>query len=140
MTIHANTVGDGYWTDISRTGVVGTPREQRSMYKDVGATRRAALKGIVPEISAGNVDAAARSVLTSRGLACGHPTDHEVGFTAADTNPQPLLHPASSDIVEPGMTFNIEPATYIEGVGATHHCDTVACTHTGRRSFDRLLA
>ena len=29
------------------------------------------------------------------------------------------------------MTFNIEPAIYLEGVGGMRHCDVVACTHDG---------
>ena len=29
------------------------------------------------------------------------------------------------------MTFNIEPAIYIEGVGGMRHCDVVTCTISG---------
>ncbi len=29
------------------------------------------------------------------------------------------------------MTFNIEPAIYIEGKGAMRHCDVVTCTDNG---------
>jgi Xaa-Pro aminopeptidase len=29
------------------------------------------------------------------------------------------------------MTFNIEPAIYLEDVGGMRHCDVVASTHNG---------
>ena len=54
-----------------------------------------------------------------------------VGFAAADPNSLPRIHPASPDVLEAGMTFNIEPAIYIEGVGGMRHCDVVTCTSSG---------
>jgi len=30
-----------------------------------------------------------------------------------------------------GMTFNIEPAVYIQGYGGARHCDMVAVSETG---------
>ena len=60
-----------------------------------------------------------------------HSTGHGVGFAAADPNALPRVHPASPDVLEKGMTFNIEPAIYIEGVGGMRHCDVVACTNVG---------
>ncbi len=134
VMIHANTVADGYWADISRTEVVGAPNEQqRSMSDAIAAARQAAFKSIASGVSAEKVDEAARSVLTNRGFgpAYKHATGHGVGFTAADANALPRLHPASSDILETGMTFNIEPAIYIEGVGGMRHCDMVVCTRDG---------
>ena len=79
------------------------------------------------------MDAAARSVLTRHGFgpAFKHATGHGVGFTGADGNALPRVHPQSSDILEAGMTFNIEPAIYREGVGGMRHCDVVVCTHDG---------
>jgi Xaa-Pro aminopeptidase len=43
----------------------------------------------------------------------------------------PRLHPASDDILEAGMVFNIEPAICIEGLGGIRHCDMVAVTEQG---------
>lgn len=134
VMIHANTVGDGYWTDITRTWVVGPPNDQQQhMYDAIGEARQAALKVIVPGVSAKMVDAAARSVLTRHGFgtAFKHATGHGVGFTGADGNALPRVHPKSTDILEAGMTFNIEPAIYLDGVGGMRHCDVVACTHDG---------
>jgi Xaa-Pro dipeptidase len=79
------------------------------------------------------VDGAARSVLDSHGFGAAfkHATGHGVGFTGADGHALPRIHPESSDILEAGMTFNIEPAIYLEDVGGMRHCDVVACTLDG---------
>ena len=132
--IHANTVGDGYWTDITRTWVVGSPNEQQHhMYDAIGKARQAALDAIAPGVPAKMVDAAARSVLADRGFGAAfkHATGHGVGFTGADAHALPRVHPESSDILEAGMTFNIEPAIYLEKIGGMRHCDVVACTDNG---------
>jgi Xaa-Pro dipeptidase len=72
-------------------------------------------------------------VLKSHGFgdAFKHATGHGVGFAAADANALPRIHPKSPDILKTGMTFNIEPAIYIEEIGGMRHCDVVACTDSG---------
>jgi Xaa-Pro aminopeptidase len=138
VMIHANTCLDGYWTDITRTWIAGKPSaEQNRMQEVVVAARQAALGKIAPCVSASAVDAAAREVLSSRGFGPDfkHSSGHGVGFTPADANALPRIHPKSPDVLEAGMTFNIEPAIYIEGVGGMRHCDVVTCTASG---FDLL--
>ena len=134
VMIHANTVGDGLWTDITRTYVAGQPTShQQRMFDAVATAREAALQAVAPGAAAKEVDEAARSSLTraSFGPEFKHPVGHGVGFSAADPNALPRLHPLSPDILAPGMTFNIEPAIYIKDVGGIHHCDVVACTEAG---------
>ena len=134
VMIHANTVGDGYWTDITRTWIVGSPNDQQQrMYDAIGEARQAAFKAIATGVSAKSVDAAARSVLTDHGFGAAfkHATGHGVGFTGADGHALPRIHPQSTDTLQAGMTFNIEPAIYLEDVGGMRHCDVVASTHNG---------
>ncbi len=58
---------------------------------------------------------------------------------AADANSNALLMAAGgaamatllADVFAAGMTFNIEPTIYIDGVGGMRHCDVVACTKSG---------
>jgi Xaa-Pro aminopeptidase len=66
--------------------------------------------------------------LAERGFASEfkHGLGHGVGFNAIDHNAPPRLHPVSTDKLETGMVFNIEPAIYIEGYGGIRHCDMVA--------------
>jgi Xaa-Pro dipeptidase len=134
VMIHANTVGDGTWTDITRTYIAGEPsKRQRHMQDAVREAREAALNAVVPGANASAVDAAARDVLTRHGFGAQfvHAVGHGVGFAAADANAMPRLHPKSPDILEAGMTFNIEPAVYFKGEGGLRHCDVVACTESG---------
>ncbi|HEY5331314.1 MAG TPA: Xaa-Pro peptidase family protein [Acidobacteriaceae bacterium] len=134
VMVHANTTGDGYWTDISRTFVVGEANaRQRDMQEAIAEARDAALRAIAPGVKARAVDSAAREVLKRRGFgdAFKHGAGHGVGFAAVDANARPRLHPVSDDMIEEGMTFNVEPAIYIEGVGGMRHCDVVACGADG---------
>jgi Xaa-Pro dipeptidase len=84
-------------------------------------------------VRAADVDRAARDVLEDRGLGARfkHPAGHGVGFHAIDHNARPRLHPESDDVLEPGLTFNLEPAVYLDGECGLRHCDMVAVTADG---------
>lgn len=134
VMIHANTCADGYWTDITRTYTVGQPTlRQREIGSAIDEARRAALDVIQPGVAARDVDEAARSVMRAHGFgeAFTHATGHGVGYAAANANSLPRIHPCSPDVLEEGMTFNIEPAAYFDGYGGMRHCDVVAVTGTG---------
>lgn len=132
--IHANTCADGYWTDITRTYTVGDPRgRQLTIRKAIQEARTEALRSIHPGVAASAVDHAARKVMEAHGfgMAFNHATGHGVGFAAANANGFPRIHPHSPDVLEEGMTFNIEPAAYFDGYGGMRHCDVVAVTSKG---------
>lgn len=134
VLVHCNSYIGGYWTDITRTFFLGAPDDRaRSMFDAVLAARGAALEAIRPSVPAAEVDRAAREVLIGRGFgdAFKHPTGHGVGFLAIDHNARPRIHPASDDLLEPGMVFNVEPGIYIEGYGGIRHCDMVVVTAEG---------
>ncbi len=78
-----------------------------------------ALRAVHPGASAHEIDFATRSVMERFGFggAFRHATGHAVGFAAANANGLPRIHPKSSDVLEEGMTFNIEPAAYFDGYG-----------------------
>ena len=132
--IHANTCADGYWTDITRTYTAGeTTDRQHAMRSAITEARSAALAAIRPGALARDVDQAARSVMAAHGFgdAFKHSTGHGVGFAATNCNALPRIHPQSPDVLEVGMTFNIEPAAYLDGYGGMRHCDVVAVTTDG---------
>jgi Xaa-Pro aminopeptidase len=134
VMIHANTCGDGYWTDITRTFTAGGPTDEHvHLHGVIMEARRAAFDLIKPGVRASEVDGAARSVLEKHGHGkqFTHALGHGVGFAAANANGRPRIHPASSDVLEAGMTFNVEPAIYIDGYGGMRHCDVVAVTSSG---------
>lgn len=132
--VHCNSYVDGYWTDITRTFVIGELDERkRQMFDAIFAARLAALAAIRPGARAAEVDAVARQVLAAYGFGAEfkHGLGHGVGFAAIDHNAPPRLHPASPDVLELGMIFNIEPAIYLAGYGGLRHCDMVVVTETG---------
>lgn len=134
VMIHANTVGDGFWTDITRTFIAGNPSDQqKKMREAIDEARTAALNAIAPQAHAHAVDQAARDVLKKHGFGAEfkHATGHGVGFAATNPDALPRIHPRSPDVLAAGMTFNIEPAIYIDGIGGIRHCDVVACTESG---------
>lgn len=134
VLVHCNSNADGYWTDITRTYVIGQPdgRQQR-WYEAVMAARAAALTVIAPGVRACDVDRAAREELLARGLGdlFKHSTGHGVGFAAISANALPRIHPKSPDVLHEGMVFNVEPAVYADGYGGLRHCDMVAVTASG---------
>jgi Xaa-Pro dipeptidase len=136
VLLHSNSYADGHWTDITRTQVLGELDEkQRNIFRAISEARQAAFAEIKPGVRAADVDLAAREVLRSHGFekAFTHCLGHGVGFAAISANARPRIHPQSDEILETGMTFNIEPAVYLEGYGGARHCDMVAVTESGMK-------
>jgi Xaa-Pro aminopeptidase len=135
VLVHCNSYVDGYWTDITRTYCLGEPEaRQRAMYGAVFAAREAALAALRPGVLAADADRAARDVIAAHGFGpyFTHGLGHNVGFAGAVTSRYPPhLSPTATDRLEPGMTFNIEPAIYIEGYGGMRHCDVITLGEQG---------
>lgn len=134
IMMHCNSQADGYWTDLTRTFCYGEPTaKQRAMRTAILEARAAALAAIAPGTLAREVDKAARDVMSAHGFAkeFKHATGHGVGFSAANHDAIPRIHPKSDDVLEEGMAFNVEPAAYFDGYGGMRHCDVVAVTSTG---------
>lgn len=143
VLIHCNSYYGGMWTDITRTfcwGVSPT-RKQQELYDIVFRARSAALGAIRPGVTGSEVDKAARSVIGSAGFgkAFKHQVGHGVGFNAIDHNSYPRIHPVSCDTLEEGMTFNVEPAIYIDGYGGLRHCDLVTVSKEGNELLTPFL-
>jgi Xaa-Pro aminopeptidase len=134
VLLHANSYLDGYWTDITRTFVAGDPtKEMRKLLGVIEEARAAALAAIRPGAAAKSVDAAAREVIVRSGFGdhFTHGLGHEVGFGAINANDRPRLHPASPDVLESGMVFNVEPAIYLPDRFGVRHCDMARVTDSG---------
>jgi len=129
LLLHCNSCCAGMWTDITRTFCLGSPpRHIRERLDAIFTARRDAIETIAAGVPASRIDLAARTALTRAGFKTEfrHPTGHGVGFAAIDHNAQPRVHPHSIDVLEPGMVFNVEPATYEPRVFGIRHCDMVA--------------
>jgi Xaa-Pro aminopeptidase len=129
VMVHCNSFLNGFWTDITRTYLPAPGDDLAApLFDAVLEARTAALGAIAPGVRASEVDRAAREVLARHGWGdCfPHGTGHGVGFAAIDHHARPRVHPASDDVLESGMVFNIEPAIYHEGWGGIRQCDLVA--------------
>lgn len=55
----------------------------------------------------------------------------EGDLVAANSNAQPRIQPKSPDVLEEGMTFNINPPHILTVTGGMRHCDVVAVISDG---------
>jgi Xaa-Pro dipeptidase len=120
VLVHLNSYTDGYWTDVTRTFVVGLPNErQRDIYTAVLSGLEAGLGAIRAGVGAAEVDAAARNILQARGYGeeFKHGLGHGVGFKAIYHSEPPVLHPMSSDVLQVGMVHNVETGIYTNDLG-----------------------
>jgi Xaa-Pro dipeptidase len=122
----------GYYSDITRTFVLGDPTpEMQRIYDTVKAANEAAIAAAGPGVPAGQVDRAARKVIEDAGYGqyFTHRTGHGLGMDGQRSMPQiaaNITYP-----LEPGMTFTIEPGIYLPGVGGVRIEDNVVITETG---------
>ena len=127
------TFADGYWSDLTRSGVVGEPSAaQAALLGAVREAQGAAIAAIRPGVSHAAVDAAARQVLDARGYGDGftHATGHHVGFRWHD--PGPMLAAGSLEPLAAGMVITVEPGTYgPQFQGGARFEDNVLVTESG---------
>ncbi|HET9832538.1 MAG TPA: Xaa-Pro peptidase family protein [Vicinamibacterales bacterium] len=128
-----------YCSDLTRTVFLGTASDRvREVYAAVLEAHDHAIRTVGPGQSRFAIDAAARDVLTSRGLgaAFGHGTGHGLGI---DIHEDPKVTrrsghtsaEAEDDAVESGMVFTIEPGAYLPGWGGVRIEDDVLVTEHG---------
>lgn len=116
---------EGYCSDLTRTVVLGAPREwQREIQEAVRAARDAAVEATAPGREAREVDRAAREVLEDRGLgeSFPHSTGHGLGL---EVHEGPSLSRKSDEILRDGNVVTIEPGVYLRGRGGIRLEDDV---------------
>jgi Xaa-Pro dipeptidase len=124
---------DGYKADTTRMAVVGEPdQRQLELHALVLEAHDAAIASGRPGVLAGDVDAAARNVITAAGL--GDRFIHRVGHgLGLEEHEDPSLDPGSELVLEEGMVFTIEPGVYISGWGGIRIEDDVVLDSQGAR-------
>ena len=126
----------GYCSDITRTLVAGGAKRASARFIEIyRAVRQAQLKVIQalrPGMSGAEADRLARGVLAEAGLDkhFTHSLGHGVGLA---THEKPSLGPGSSDKLEVGMVFTVEPGVYIPGWGGVRLEVMVEMTPEGAR-------
>ena len=136
-----------YCSDLTRTVVVGKASGRaREVYAAVLEAHDRAIRTIGPGRSRFAIDAAARDLLTSRGLgeAFGHGTGHGLGIDihedpkvtrrsgeTASPGQDPGQAGQDTEAVDTGMVFTIEPGAYLPGWGGVRIEDDVLVTAHG---------
>ncbi len=130
---------EGYWSDISRTWVVGKPSSrQHEVWSAVRECQQRTVESLKVGLKISHVDATARDILTAKGYGPNflHHVGHGVGFAFHE---MPYLDPASHVStdweLQAGMALAIEPGVYIDGWGAVRIEDNVVLTGKGNAEY-----
>jgi Xaa-Pro aminopeptidase len=135
----------GYFGDLGRTVICGEPsRRQQEIYTAVYACLQAGAQALEPGRTNDQVAAAVRAVAQEHGLGENFISlfiGHGLGMGA---NEPPYvgedLPGAETVVLEPGMTFALEPLIWVPGVrggGGVRLEDTLLVTEHGSRALTR---
>jgi Xaa-Pro aminopeptidase len=123
---------DGYPSDQTRTVVFdGEPSEEfQAVHDVVRQAQNAAIETVEPGVTAAEVDAAAREVITAAGYGEQfiHRTGHGVGL---DIHEEPMIVDSSDRLLEPNMVFSVEPGVYLPDEFGVRIEDLVVVTPGG---------
>jgi len=125
----------GYYSDITRVFALGDLHpEIEKIAQFVREANLAARAAIKPGVSASEVDRAARKVISEAGYGefFTHRTGHGLGREAHE---EPYISQFDETILEPGMTFTIEPGIYLPNRGGVRIEDDILVTEDGGRSL-----
>jgi Xaa-Pro dipeptidase len=133
---------EGYQSDITRTFVLGKASEpagdkMKKVFEIVHRAQSAALAAARPGVECGEVDAAARKVITDAGFGPGykyfsHRLGHGIGM---DEHEWPYLVRGNPTKLQPNMTFSDEPGIYIPGEFGIRLEDDMHVTENGAELF-----
>lgn len=121
----------GYFADLTRTfGIGKVDPELAKIHSVVQAANRAGVQASRPGATAGDVDRGARGVIEQAGYGpyFTHRTGHGLGM---ETHEDPYMIAGSPLILEPGMTYTVEPGIYLTGRGGVRVEDNVAISASG---------
>ena len=116
---------DGYCSDFTRTICMGKAANKlQDIYDTVLEAQQAAIDGIMSEMNGAEADKIARNIIERAGYGenYGHGLGHGIGL---EIHEAPSLSQLSSDMLDNGMVFSIEPGIYIQGYGGVRIEDTV---------------
>ena len=138
LVIDWGAVVNGYISDITRTFAIGeVETEYRKIHKivqDANAAGRAAGK---PGEPCANVDTAARTVIEQAGYGdyFTHRTGHGIGMEGHE---EPYIRGDNFRLLEPGMTYTVEPGIYLPGRNGVRIEDDMLITPAGSESLSDM--
>jgi len=138
VTIDFGVRCNGYHSDETVTLSVGKPESR--LLKAYGVVKKAhdlAVSAVRPGIDCRSLDAIARDYIKSCGFGdfFGHGLGHGVGL---EIHEKPTISSRSSQVVEEGMVFTVEPGIYIPDLGGIRIEDLVEVTCEGCRVLSKV--
>jgi len=131
-------VYESYYADLTRTVFVGDATKlQKEIYNIVAEAQEAAIKSVKPSIKAEEVDRAARKTIEKAGYGeyFTHRTGHGLGL---EVHEEPYMVQGNKAVLQPGMTFTIEPGIYLAGKFGVRIEDDMAVSQTEGRMLSNL--
>jgi Xaa-Pro dipeptidase len=125
----------GYLSDITRTFALGEIEAEYTHIAQVVLAANTASRGLGrPGITAHELDQAARSIITNAGYGAyfTHRTGHGLGL---ESHEEPYIRQGNLLVLEPGMTFTIEPGIYLTQRNGVRIEDDVVITEVGLESL-----
>lgn len=125
----------GYYSDITRVFALGDLHpELEKIAQFVREANLAARAAVKPGVPASEIDRAARQVISKAGYGefFTHRTGHGLGREAHE---EPYISQFDETVLEPGMTFTIEPGIYLPNRGGVRIEDDIQVTEDGGRSL-----
>jgi Xaa-Pro aminopeptidase len=131
ITMDFGCVLQGYYSDMTRTVVLGEPSpKQREIYDIVLKAQKKGLRVLQEGISCHHVDYSSRSIIDKAGYGAhfGHSLGHGVGM---DIHEEPRLAAGNEQVLKAGMVVTVEPGIYIPGWGGIRIEDMVIIEKDG---------
>ena len=138
VTIDFGVCCNGYHSDETVTLSVGKPEGRLlEAYEVVKKAHDLAVSAVRPGIDCRLLDAVARDYIESCGFGdfFGHGLGHGVGL---EIHEKPTISSRSSQVLEEGMVFTIEPGIYIPDLGGIRIEDLVEVTCDGCRVLSKV--
>ena len=129
---------NGYCSDLTRTFAISRlDPELEQIYNTVLSANTAGRAAGKPGLAAGEVDRATRDVIEQAGFGefFTHRTGHGLGLEGHE---EPYIRQGNLLILQPGMTFTIEPGIYLPNRNGVRIEDDVLITPTGLESLTDL--
>lgn len=129
---------DGYISDLTRTlAVRPVDPELIRIAEIVRQANKAGCAAARPGISAGQIDHHTREVIAAAGYGSYfiHRTGHGIGMEGHEA---PYIFNENTLLLEPGMTFTVEPGIYLPGRGGVRIEDNVVITPDGAEILSDL--
>lgn len=127
-----------YRSDMTRTVFVGKPsKEYLKIYDIVRKAQETGVKSVKPGRTCEEIDQIVRKIIEDEGYGkyFTHRTGHGLGLEAHE---EPYIVEGNKLVLEPGMTFSIEPGIYLPGKFGVRIEDCMIVTEKGAEPFTNL--